>query len=100
MITRGSLTYRVTCLPHPGNIQNTNNLWKNDAKPKFSISSTKKNKIKKILMWIFIIILAYYIISKFCCRKDEEYSDEYNSRWRVSSNSYGGETYGLRSRGW
>ena len=101
LITRGSLTYRVTCLPQPGSLQNTNNLFKNEEKQNDSVSSTKRNKIKKILIWIFILIVAYYVISKFCCNKDEEeYSDEYNSRWRVSSNNYGGETYGLRSRGW
>ena len=100
LVTRGSVTYRVTCLPQPGSLQNTNNLFKNEEKQNDSVSSTKRSKIKKILIWIFILIVAYYVISKFCCHKEEEYSDEYNSRWRVSSNNYGGETYGLRSRGW
>ena len=100
LVTRGSVTYRVTCLPQPGSLQNTNNLFKNDEKQNDSVNSIKRSKIKKILIWIFILIVAYYVISKFCCHKEEEYSDEYNSRWRVSSNNYGGETYGLRSRGW
>ena len=101
LVTRGSFPNRVTCLTQTGSLQNTNNLFKNTEQKNDSVSIIKKKgKIKKIVIWIFILIMVYYAISKFCCQKDEEYSDEYNSRWRVSSNSYGGETYGLRSRGW
>ena len=48
------------------------------------------------------VILAYKIISKCFCQKEEDFqNDEYNnSRWRVSSSSYNGETYGLTNRGW
>ena len=100
LVTKVGMTFRVTCLTQPGSMQGTNNLLKNEEKQNDTASSTKKSKVKKILIWIVILIVAYYVISKFFCHKDEEYSDEYNSRWRVSSNSYGGETYGLRSRGW
>ena len=62
----------------------------------------KRTNWKKIFMIIASLVISYYIITKCCCKKEEEENEEYNnSRWRVSSSSYGGgETYGLRSRGW
>ena len=62
----------------------------------------KRTNWKKIFLIIASLIVSYYIISKCCCKKEEEEeNNEYNnSRWRVSSSSYGGESYGLRSGGW
>ena len=61
----------------------------------------KKTNWKKILYIVISIIVAYYIISKCFCKKEEDNSnEEYDSGWRVSSANYGGETYGLRNRGW
>ena len=55
----------------------------------------KRTNWKKIIYIIIILIVAYYILSKYCCKKEEDTNVEYDSRWRVSS-----ESYGLRSRGW
>ena len=55
----------------------------------------KRTNWKKIIYIIIILIVAYYILSKYCCKKEEEANIDYDSRWRVSS-----ESYGLRSRGW
>ena len=55
----------------------------------------KRTNWKKIMYIIIILIVAYYILSKYCCKKEEDNNIEYDSRWRVSS-----ESYGLRSRGW
>ena len=82
------------------NINNQNNPIKNpEQMPDVLIQ--KKTNWKKILYIVISIIVAYYIISKCFCKKEEDNSnEEYDSRWRVSSANYGGETYGLRNRGW
>ena len=73
-----------------------------NEKPQEILQVKKGWNWKRIVIIIIVIIVLYYLISKYYCEKEEEYSDEYNSRWRVSSSNYsgGGETYGLRSRGW
>ena len=62
----------------------------------------KRTNWKKIIIIIILLYVAYKIISKCFCQKEEDFqNDEYNnSRWRVSSSSYNGETYGLTNRGW
>ena len=78
-----------------------NDLVKN-AEKMTDILIKKRTNGKKIFLIIASLVVSYYIITKCCCKKEEEENEEYNnSRWRVSSSSYGGgETYGLRSRGW
>ena len=78
-----------------------NDLVKN-AEQMPDILIKKRTNWKKIFLIIASLVVSYYIITKCCCKKEEEENEEYNnSRWRVSSSSYGGgETYGLRSRGW
>ena len=95
IINRNGMINRVNCQVDNNNFQN------NDNKPKEPLEEKKGWNWKRIIIIILVIIVLYYLISKYCCEKEEEYSDEYNSRWRVSSSNYsGGETYGLRSRGW
>ena len=97
-IAREGITNQVTC--QVGNNIN-NNLMNNNDKSNETIDGQKTFTWKRLFIGIFIIIILYYVISKFCCPKEEEqYNDDYNPRWRVSSSNYGGETYGLRSRGW
>ena len=105
ILTRQSMINHINCQTGSGNTFrnniNNNNLLKNIDKNNDISDNKKMSKTKKILIWIIVIIVVYYIVSKYCCKKEEEYSDEYNSRWRVSSSNYGGgETYGLRGRGW
>ena len=109
-MTRDRMTFRASCQMYgsnaPGNIggintvnQNQNDLAKNvEQMPDILIK--KRTNWKKIFLIILSLIVGYYIISKCCCKKEEEENVEYDSRWRVSSSNYGGETYGLRSRGW
>ena len=113
-ITRDRMTFHASCQIYNnnygsspintlGNInqyQNQNqNLKNSEAMPDILIK--KRTNWKKIGLIIFALISVYFIITKCCCKKEEEENEEYNnSRWRVSSSSYGGETYGLRSRGW
>ena len=95
-VAREGMPNRVSCQVG-NNMLQTNN----DDKTNENIEEKKGWNWKRIIIIIIIIIVLYYLISKYCCEKEEEYSDEYNSRWRVSSSNYGGgETYGLRSRGW
>jgi len=95
-VTREGMPNRVSC-QIGNNMLQTNN----DDKTNENIEEKKGWNWKRIIIIIIITIVLYYLISKYCCEKEEEYNDEYNSRWRVSSSNYGGgETYGLRSRGW
>ena len=83
------------------NCQVDNSVQNNDDRPKENLEEKKGWNWKRIIIIILVIIVLYYLISKYCCEKEEKYSDEYNSRWRVSFSNYSsGETYGLRSRGW
>ena len=93
----GGMGSRVTCQRGPLVTVKV----EDKTKPSKSDGLFKNKNInwKKLFFGIIIIYGLYYIISKFCCQKEEEYSDEYNSRWRVSTSSYGGgETRGLRNR--
>ena len=116
-ITRDRMTFHASCqaysnygLGGPNNNYGGNNPVSNSNQNDFLKNSEqmpdilikKRKNWKKIFMIIASLIISYYVISKCCCKKEEEENEEYNnSRWRVSSSSYGGgETYGLRSRGW
>lgn len=80
--------------------QNQNDIVKNSEQMP-GILIKKRRNWKKICLIIISLVVAYYVITKCCCKKEEEEENvEYDSRWRVSSSSYGGETYGLRNRGW
>ena len=95
-IERGGMGNTISCLKGPLISPDIKNI-----KPfNEGLTENKRFTWKKLILGIIIIFALYYIISKFCCQKEEEeYSDEYNSRWRVSSASYGGgETHGLRNR--
>ena len=96
-IAREGVTNQVTC-----QVGKNSNLMNNNDKSNETIDGQKTFTWKSLFIGIFIIIILYYVISKFCCPKEEDqYNDDYNPRWRVSSSNYGGgETYGLRSRGW
>lgn len=102
-VVRDSFTNRVNCAGPNGpqiNIGSHDLSMNNKDKDKTNEENARHKTFtwKRILFGIIIIGVLYYVISKCFCQKEEEYPEEYNSRWRVSSSSYGGETYGLRNR--
>ena len=114
-MARDRMTYHASCQIYnnygkPGQNYGVNNAIINPNQNDFvktpeqmpDILIQKRTNWKKIFLIIASLIVSYYIISKCCCKKEEEEeNNEYNnSRWRVSSSSYGGESYGLRSGGW
>ena len=109
-MTKDRMTFRASC-----QMSNVNNINTYGNNPNAQIKNEyiknpgqmpdvliqKKTNWKKIIYIILAIIAAYYILTKCCCKKEEEENVEYDNRWRVSSANYGGgESYGLRSRGW
>ena len=102
-ISRGSMSNHITC--QSGNnlqLNTDNNMKNNNYKLNENVEGNKFFTWKKIIFGIIIMIILYYLISQYCCTKEEEYPEEYNSRWRVSSSTYGGygggESYGLRNK--
>ena len=80
------------------NVNNINNNQKDPIKNPEQMPDVliqKRTNWKKIGYIIIGLIVAYYILSKCCCKKEEDNNVEYDSRWRVSS-----ESYGLRNSNW
>ena len=109
-MTKDRMTYRASCQTsnlnnvntygNNANTQSKNDYIKNPGQMP-DVLIQKKTNWKKIIYILLSIIAAYYILTKCCCKKEEEENVDYDNRWRVSSSSYGGgESYGLRSRGW
>ena len=83
--------------------QNQNNIVKSSTQMEMpDVLIQKRTNWKKIILIIILLYIAYKIFSKCFCKKEEEFqNDEYNnSRWRVSSSSYNGESSGLTNRSW
>ena len=115
-MTRDGMIYRASCQMGNNNAilnlnnnyqnnqnninQNNYNNLKNNEQKMPDVMIPKKTNWKKIFYIAISIVIIYYILTKCCCKKEEEENVEYDSRWRVSSANYGGESYGLRSRGW
>ena len=109
-MTKDRMTFRASCQTsnlnnvntygNNANTQSKNDYIKNPGQMP-DVLIQKKTNWKKIIYILLSIIAAYYILTKCCCKKEEEENVDYDNRWRVSSSSYGGgESYGLRSRGW
>ena len=79
------------------NCQKTNfNLYKDDN---LDDSVKKKSSIWKKAFYIILgLAILYFLYTKCCGKVEEDYSEEYSNRWRVSSASYGSESSGLRGR--
>ena len=107
-MTRDRMIFHASCQQlnniSPMNMGISTNNYNNNQKQNDPIKNPeqmpdlliqKKTDWKKIIYIIVILIVAYYILSKFCCKKEEDNNVEYDSRWRVSS-----ESYGLRNSNW